>query len=319
MSATEATKWGLVSTIKASPLAVLNFAAHHLDLGAHRLFIYLDAPDPETHAALKSHPKIRVKTCDAAHWKSLKGWRPGKHQVRQCLNATHAYGKAGDIDWITHIDVDEFIQPVSGLSAFLDAVPADTLTARMRPVEALAGAPDLYKGFIPGGPRRDRVVDALYPRFGRYLKGGFLSHVAGKIFVRTGVENVEFRIHNIALDGEIVVEKSELDGVALCHRHMESWDDWRARFAFRHEKGSYRAELPPARGAETAQTNLHRMLETLLRDEGEAGLRRFFEETASATPELCAKLEAEGLLHRCDLDLARKRLKHFPQCAHIVA
>lgn len=312
-------KWGLVSTIKAPAPDILNFAAYHLDLGAHRLFIYLDDPDPVAFAALKAHPKIRVKTCDPAYWKQLNTWRPAKHQVRQCLNATNAYGKARDVDWLAHIDVDEFIFSSNDLTDCLDAISADTPTARMRPVEALAGDPDHYKAFIPNGPRRNQIVDRIYPEFGRYLRGGFLSHVAGKIFLRTGLSDIEFRIHSAARQDDLIREDLELDQVVLCHRHAPSWEIWRAHFAYRHDKGAYRADLPPARGSEPAQINLHQMLASVLENAGEVGLRTFFEETALATPTLLETLEAHGLLLRCDLALDEKREKHFPEHADIVA
>jgi len=35
-------KWGIVSTIKAPLEEIERFAAHHLELGADRLILYLD-------------------------------------------------------------------------------------------------------------------------------------------------------------------------------------------------------------------------------------------------------------------------------------
>ena len=36
------TRWGIVSTIKASEREILDFAAYHLELGAHRLYLYIN-------------------------------------------------------------------------------------------------------------------------------------------------------------------------------------------------------------------------------------------------------------------------------------
>ena len=61
--------WGVVATIKAPTTDTLNFAAHYLDLGAHRVHIYLDEDDRTARSALKRHPKCRVILTDDDYWK----------------------------------------------------------------------------------------------------------------------------------------------------------------------------------------------------------------------------------------------------------
>ena len=91
---TTTTKWGLVATILAPADEIRRFAAYHLEAGAHRLYLFLDAENPEAFDSLKAHPKIRVVTCDDAYWQKLCGKRPQKHQVRQSQNAPRAYNRA---------------------------------------------------------------------------------------------------------------------------------------------------------------------------------------------------------------------------------
>ena len=131
--------WGLICTTNAPTLDVLNFCAHHLDIGAERLFVYLDAPNDLTFQILKAHPKIRPVTCEDGWWQKRKG-RPAKHQVRQVLNARHACNRRADVDWLTHIDVDEFLLPARPLTEILDEMPVHSLCGRIRPIEALAPA-----------------------------------------------------------------------------------------------------------------------------------------------------------------------------------
>lgn len=307
------TTWGLSATIKAPRDAVLEFAAHHLDLGAQRLYLYLDAPDPETFNLLKAHPKIRVATCDDRHWKKLAGKRPAKHQVRQTLNATHAYARKPEVDWLIHMDVDEFLWPAAPLPDLLGDLPADVLCARVRPIEAIAGSADLFKGFIAPGPEREAIVDRLYPVFGPYLKGGFVSHVAGKLFVRTGLGPLTVRIHNVFRGDDMNPGETELDRVELCHCHTTGWDHWIASFRYRHAKGSYRPDLAPSRPRDRGGMTLHELFDEIERDSGEAGLRAFFDEVCADTPDLRAALDREGLLRVCELDLAAKRRRHFPK------
>jgi hypothetical protein len=302
------TRWGIVATVKAPLREIAEFAAHHLDAGAHRLFLYLDDPDADTVAAL-SHPKLRVTACDDAFW-ARHGKRPAKHQVRQARNATRAYRRqAGDLDWLAHIDVDEFLWPPESVGQTLAALPGDALCARVRPVESVAGDGRVFKGFIPNGPERRATVDDLYPKFGRFLKGGFLSHVAGKLFVRTGLPEMTIRIHNAFRGDEMNPGQVELDALDLCHVHAKPWEDWLRTYRYRLEKGSYRAELSPA--APDTLT-LHDMLSALEAKDGIDGLRAFHAEVAEDSPDLRARLDQHGLLRLRDLDLAAKRRKHFP-------
>src|SRR6056297_2395339 len=112
--------WGLVATIKADTTAILNFAAHHLDLGAHRVHVYLDAPAPHAFAALKAHPKCRVTLCDATYW-DRRGKRPDTHQPCQSTCGRFCRQWVALIDWRAHIDVDEFLWPSRPLPAQLAA------------------------------------------------------------------------------------------------------------------------------------------------------------------------------------------------------
>lgn len=307
-------KWGIVSTIKAPADEILSYAAYHLEQGAHRLYLYLDEDNPEAYAALKAHAKIRVQTCDDAHWKRLGGKRPARHQVRQSRNATHAYTRRAEVDWLIHMDVDEFLWSGSSVADTLAALPADVLCARVRPAESLAGGDGtLFKAFIPNGPGRQTLVEQIYPTFGRHIRGGFLSHLAGKLFVRTGLPDMELRIHNIYRGDQMNPGEVELDAVTLCHRHTTSWEQWQAHYRFRLERGSYRAGLARARARDSGGMTLHELLSWLEAEEGTEGLRAFFDEVCSDSPDLRARLDRHGLLLRHDLDLEGHRARHFPK------
>lgn len=305
------TTFGIVSTIKAPARDILRFAAWHLNAGAHRLFIYLDAPNPEAEAALSAHPKCRVTLCDAAHWKRVHGKRPPKHQSRQTVNATHAYGRA-DVDWLGHIDVDEFIVSGGALSDVLGGLPADVSTARIRPMEQLSGGDGTaFKDFMPPATR-DQLCAQIYPTYGEYLKGGFLSHVAGKIFVRTGLPDVKIRIHNAFRGGVQIAETAELDAVRLAHCHAPSWEAWHAHFAYRHAQGSYRAELGPTRPAKRGGITMHDLFNMIEAEGGTDALRAFFDEVCLDTPDLRARLDRHRLLRVIPRISGTDVAEHFP-------
>jgi hypothetical protein len=305
--------WGLVATLKADARAILNFAAWHLEQGAHRLFLYLDAPCPAALPHLKAHPRIRVIETTEAHWQKRRGRVPQKHQVRQSLNATRAYRRqARDLDWLIHIDVDEFLWTDTPISAHLANLAPGTLCARVRPLELLAGNADHYKARLPAGEDAEATGTRLYPRFGSYLKGGFISHVQGKLFVRTGLDDVDLRIHNVFVGGAENPAQAELDAVDLCHRHATDWDHWLHHYRYRLQKGSYRSDLRPAKPRAAGGVTLHEVLSALEAEQGESGLRAFFDEVCADGPELRRRLQAEGLLRTRPLDPTQARQKHFP-------
>lgn len=310
-------KWGLSATIKAPVAEILKFAAYHLDLGAHRLYIYLDDDNPEAFRTLKAHPKIRVTQCDDKYWRNRVGKRPEKHQPRQTINATHAYNRRAEVDWLIHMDVDEFLWPDNDLCDELNLIKADVISARARPQELLSGGGMTYKGFIAADGTRQTIVKRLYPQFGKFTNGGFLSHLSGKLFVRTGLDNLMVKIHHVFQDKDqdtpTAPKCAELPGVALCHNHAETWEDWLATYRFRLEQGSYRSELAPNRPPDQGGISMHELFKRIELEQGSDGLRAFFDEICADTPELRERLANEGLLRTCDLQLKAKRQKHFPQ------
>lgn len=305
-------KWGLVTTIKADVIDILSYVAYHIELGAHRLYIYLDEPNPAAYDRLKAHPKVRVITCDEIWWRKRFSKRPEKHQVRQTMNATHAYHRRPEVDWLIHMDVDEFIAPDIALESQLAALPAAQKVAVIRPAEVLAGGDGTaFKACPPSKGKRDHIMQALYPTFGAHLKAGFLSHLTGKVFARTGMPDAELRIHHLYLEGERIMNDAELTQSTLCHLHTTSWEHWRDSFNYRIKSGSYRSELTSNRAHELGMT-LHELLSLLHDEEGETGLRAFFDEVCADSPDLRKRLAAQGLLKTHNLDLEGARTRVFP-------
>lgn len=311
--------WGLVATVKAPAQDILNFAAHHLDLGAHRVFIYLDSPNPTAAESLKAHPKCRVILTDEAYWRQRKD-RPERHQPRQTVNATHCYNRRPQVDWLLHIDVDEFLWPSRPLQDQLAGLGADVRSARVHPIEALAPDPDdpppagqiWCKGHARQKGLRRKETSAIYPTYGEHLNGGFLSHVAGKVFVRTGLDKVSLRIHNAFFDRVQDPDPARLNDSALVHLHAQDWDHWQQVFRFRMEQGSYREGLKPAPMPDGVALTMNQLFAMLEAEGGENALRRFYREVCTATPALRARLQSYGHLHSVRLDLDEKRRKHFP-------
>ncbi len=306
--------WGVVATIKAPAVEILDFVAYHLEFGAAHIWIYLDAANPEAKAHLKPHPQLTVVRTGDHYWLKTRGKKPPMHQPRQSYNVRHAYKRATKVDWLLHIDVDEFLWPDQPIPLQLEALPARCLVARVRPAEAMASLEDdqtiHFKTFIADKSKRDQIVREIYPNFAPYLKNGFVSHVAGKMFLRTGQKDMAIKIHNVIQNGQHNPGQVELTNTALLHLHTTSWDHWEQSFTYRHQKGSYRDELGAATPENQGGLNLHKLFAHLAKEPD--GLRQFYEEVCVASPDLQAKLSAHGLLRSHKLELAQKRRKHFP-------
>ena len=212
------------------------------------------------------------------------------------------------MDWLIHLDVDEYITGPAPLTTALEAQSSLCQALRIRPVEALAGSETQFKRFLGNAPSKRDVIDQLYPEFGRYLRGGFLSHLQGKVLLRTGLGAVDVKIHNGFLDGEIPAP--DLQGWDLCHFHSRDWDSWLAHFHYRLEQGSYRAGLAAAR---PNATPLHKTLSVLYAEEGDDGLRRFFTEVCADTPALRERLQRVNALTEHQLNLQELCSRHFPE------
>ena len=314
------TTWGIVATIKARPKEVLSFVAYHLEQGADHLFIFLDNENPIAQAALAQHSQVTVIRADDDYWMARNNKRPAKHQVRQTINATYAYENAGTLDWLVHIDVDEFLCPADSVLDVLNRVAPDVVCARVHPAEALAR--DGMDGLDPGAtyckarmPTNIKSCDLeaqIYPKFGGYIRGGFVSHFGGKIFVRTGQDDLIFRIHRATINGQEIGPQIRLSDIELCHRHITGWESWQKVMGFRMRKGSYRADLKPTRPTEVGGVSLHELFTFLNEQGGETALRAFFEEVCLARPELLETLKSHNLLRIYHLNLDAKRKKQFP-------
>lgn len=301
-------RWGLVSTIKAPLPQIARFAAHHLELGAAALHIYLDVPDAQTAAFLCRHPKIHVTQCDDAYWTASGRPRMEAHQLRQAYNATRTLrAQASSLDWLGHIDVDEFILTTQPIAQKLANVGPKIAVARMPPAECLArdsGLPEHFKlTHKQAGVKKSRLQD-IYPTFGMHLYGGFLSHSSGKVFARTGIPDTRLGIHTLKYQGEDATNRAKPDGLFLAHFHAPSWQHFRDHLDFRQSKGSYR---PRSDRPEMGQADLLRFL---IEEDGDAGLRSFFDEVCADTPDLRKRLADHKMLlrHQFDLDASVTRV-----------
>ncbi len=286
--------WGIVSTIKASPAQIKPFITHHLQLGAEMIDIYLDAPLPNADLARLTHPKVKITNCDRAYWEAMGKPVMEKHQQRQAFNATLAY-RSSTLDWLAHIDCDEFIFGEADIISTLSTVPDTNDALIIPPAEEIAQSYDatdlLFRRTYFDAGCDKAIIDALYPTFGTYLRSGFISHTIGKTIARCGVEDVRFGVHLLKKRG-IEVKNTQRSGhMTLLHRHAPDWDSFARHLDFRLSKGSYWD-----RGQ--ARLGLGDIIDILKDEQGADGPRKLFDEVCAARPEVLKVLEEHAMLIR---------------------
>lgn len=300
--------WGVVSLVKAPLQDIARFAAFHLDLGATSVHLFLDAPRPDVADALSTNPRVHVTQCNDTYWAAQKRPRMKAHQQRQVWVATQAY-QTSDLDWLAHIDVDEFLLPAtrspSGMQALLATVPSHHVGLRLLPAEMLAGTQgdELFK-LLPSLAPKPVAPQDLYPNFGIALPHGFISHRTGKTMLRTGLDGIRFGVHKPLHDGFEISNLTPGEDAFIGHAHVPTWEIFRSNLDFRMKRGSYRK-------VEGEKFQLQDLLTFLQDEDGEDGLRLFFNEVCAVSDHLAKTLAKNALLLRHRLDLDAKVARYF--------
>lgn len=210
--------WAVVATVDEPAPLLAAFAAHHLELGAAAVHLFLDAPNPEAEALLAGVPRLTVTLCDAGWWRaSRRGSRPQRHTARQKSNAAHVYRQA-ETDWLLHCDADEFVWPLADLAAELRLAGDRFGYLNLQVAERVwtGAADDIFAGsfrtplpdFAARGP-------AIYGSVAEYLKDGVSGHSTGKGIVRTG-RDYEMGVHH-PVPGAAAVPMRAANAARLLH------------------------------------------------------------------------------------------------------
>lgn len=287
--------WGIVATVKAPPERVLAFVAHHLAMGAARIWLCFDDPDDPALAQVAGLERVTAIACDAAWWQKI-GTRPERHQNRQSRNAQRVWRKC-PLAWLAHIDVDEFMLPQAPVAELLAALPPDQVMLRMEPFEAMhdpALADDIYTANRFRGALKAPHAGLRAPVLGRFaevLPQAMLSHLVGKCLFRTGIPGLQPRLHGAFHEGWRLPSPPFEPRLKLLHFHAQDRAAWQAALPFRLSRGAYQ---------------YHPALQAFLQDADAAGVEVFYLTTQSLTPENAALLRAAGRLVEADLGLRRR-------------
>jgi len=292
-------RWGIVSTVKGSIRQVAQFIAFHLDLGANRVHIHLDVPNEELATRL-SHPKVRFTQCDDAYWDGKPTRARDTHQMRQAYNATRVY-RITQLDWLAHIDLDEFMLAPASMPDLLAKVDPNAPFVAMLPVEMMdsAGDPHHFKRPVNGEVKRQ-----VYPTYGEYVSGGFISTQSPKVIARAGLGDIRLGIHALRNKGQIVEGGAQIEGLDLGHAHAPDFETFQRHMAYRLKKGSYHDR-------KGKPNKLGHLIRVLMDDPDPDALRAFHTELCSTVPDRLDLLAARDMLITRTLDLDSKVARYF--------
>ena len=297
--------WGVVATVKAPLPDIARFAAWHLDMGAAQIDLYLDDPDLQTAEILNAHAKITAVICDDAYWAKKPAKARTAHQLRQAHNASRSY-RHSDLDWLAHIDVDEFLLTEAPMACLLAEAPADCAFLQFPPAELLThdGPTSHFKRTPKAAGHSKSILGKLYPEFGDVLPQGFISHTAGKLIARTGLDSVRFGIHHLLTQGHRIANGHTPAGCYIGHAHARDFAHFRQHMAYRLAHGSYRNQI-------NGNRHLNALLTMLEEEQGSEGLQRFYEEVCTARPALVDHLRRHNMLVVRDMALDAAASRHF--------
>jgi hypothetical protein len=290
------TTWGLVATVKAPEEQLLAYVAHHQSLGAQNIRLYFDDPADPALRRLSRVPGVTTIRCTDWYW-ALRGGRPDKLHNRQIKNARHAQLRCR-LDWLGHLDVDEFLHSQRPVAAILAEVPREVPNVLIDSFEAMHD-PDLPDDIFTArqfrAALRDQHHGLLDPIFGfaaPLLAKGNLSHTIGKSFCRIAARDVKLGLHEVFRDKTPIAQPFHPE-LRLLHFHAQDRAAWLEALPFRLRNGAYHF---PAEQA---------LREHLLAADA-VGLAAFYEIAMTLTPDKAALLDQHGLLVTADLALRAK-------------
>lgn len=303
-------RWGVVSTLSEPDPLVLAFAAHYLALGAARLYLFLDRPNPQVAASLAADPRCELVTCDAAYWAGQAQGRPFAQGQRQVVNLQSAYDRAEE-DWLLHVDADEFLIDADRVLGQLDGLAAVKESVHVGVAERLhVDTPDpdnVFAGVfrLPHGPDLAGEIARLDGAVTPYLRAGLAGYPSGKSFFRTG-RGLAVGVHS---PREARRERvAVVPGRPLLHFDgltPKSWI-WKKKRTISQQPGW--VNFPrPARVRQFME--VHRLWND------PAGLERLYHDLKVLSPERMAGLQAYGLIRTAPFDPTAAIARIFPGVA----
>lgn len=290
-------RWGVVATVSEPAALVITFVAACIARGASEVQIYLDTPQPALEAALAGVGVCVLTRCDSHYWRAAPEGRPWAPSDRQRYNLQRAYD-ASRMDWLLHIDADEFLSASGTVLHALAEMPPETLVTQVPVAERVylaAGDPEfIFDGVfrLPNGAAIQAEVDAIDGDAAQFLRQGMTSYPSSKAFFRVG-HGLQVDIHSAR--NVTAAQVGLLQGWRLFHFDGLTQQNWieKKRRILAQQPGWM--HFAAARRAQLAQV--------AAADATPGGLAALYLSLKQLSPERASALRALGLITGGDLDL----------------
>lgn len=297
-------RWGVVAQVREPVELLLAFAAFHLDAGAARVTLYFDDPDDPAFDVLAGVEGVEAIRCDRAHWRRavpLIG-RPKLKTYRQVANFRHAYRRS-DLDWLAHLDADEFLHMPNGIGPSIAARAPDAAWIKLPVAERFwigEIGPELFGGHFRTKLPGPKAVAKVYGPDETFLRPrGMAGHDLGKPLVPTNrrdfpvIHDVRHRIPFKILPSSEAVEAHVFHFEGLTAKH------WALK--------QMRQSLLILAGAKPMRDTRRQVtLDILTADDPREAALDWFHRVYVLRSEIVAALEARNAVLSTDLDIARK-------------
>lgn len=236
-----------VTMVKAPLAQIQYFVDYHLKLGVDLMIFFFDDPNDETHLHFKDNPKVLTIVSNQAYWtEQHQCERPTSSTTRQRKVALHAMeiARSKNIEWITHIDVDELINtPKSQFKQILAQTKLDVIKYDLFEAipEKLAYKSIFEPTLFRRKPKRrlhQRIAKALCPEV-YFFREFFRAHKHSKVIVRLAAKHINIDIHcAYTIEDDQMYPDYFEDGITLLHYDSIGVENWKQKFDWRIDKST---------------------------------------------------------------------------------
>lgn len=291
--------WGVVATINEDLDKAVAFAAHHIHLGAEKVMLFgedLNALPKD----ITEHPKIDVIPVNRdVITAEQRAHLPGRN-ARKAFYFNRARRKLS-LDWLAMLDTDEYLCPERPIRRILARVPEDAAFLSLPVVEKFAGSENAFRPPASNWKLPKEEKQRLFPNYQSFVPNLMLGPADPRLFVRAKIPNIRVGNYVIKYERRAATNGYTPEDIVVAHDHTDSLKAFLKCMPRRLNQGYARRSL--------GQIDLRSTLDSIDMKEESSELEQFFDEIASARPDVLEALEGSGDLKRIDLKLDEKIAK----------
>ncbi len=293
-------KIALISTVRGPLNELKMFVNYHLNIGIDEIILFFDYPEEINLDYFTQYSQVTTIRCTPEYWAAIGNKRPELTPSRQIINVNKGIqiAREKNCNWITHIDRDELINPLSDLKKILAKCKADALKYKI--MEAFSDREQYDTIFdttyFKKNPNRRRiqVMKFLGCSSSLYNNEYFRSHKASKMAIKINDKLQKFGIHDpLEFDKSLVIKRTSQ--IRLLHYDCVGINEWK-------EKWNYR--LDGTGSTRSLRTNRQEQLNAYAdaKEKGEEELSKLFKKLHTIPKQDKVILYLLGMLGKVNLD-----------------